>query len=158
MVFATLVAFFLSRAWPDPFVVLFRNFVYNRGWLRADSLEELVGLDVSYHGRSTHGENGDIKKEYIEAYNRYKGAIRQSGRHGHNNTNPDREQLPFAESQGNVECHHSASSASPSPYHQDLANTISRTSGDHGDEHTEEVGDSSDPTKEESAPPIITND
>jgi hypothetical protein len=67
-----------------------------RGWLRADSLEELVGLDVSYHGRSTHGENGDIKKEYIEAYNRYKGTIRQS-RHGHNNSNPDRQQLPFSE-------------------------------------------------------------
>lgn len=142
------------------FITMFPFFIWlnYKGWLRADSLEELVGLDVSYHGRSTHGENGDIKKEYIEAYNRYKGAIRQSGRHGHNNTNPDREQLPFAESQGNVECHHSASSASPSPYHQDLANTISRTSGDHGDEHTEEVGDSSDPTKEESAPPIITND
>eukprot|EP00536_Pseudo-nitzschia_multiseries_P008206 jgi/Psemu1/240985/estExt_Genewise1.C_2050019 len=79
------------------FVTMFPFFIWlnYRGWLRADSLEELVGLDVSYHGRSTHGENGDIKKEYIEAYNRYKGTIRNR-HHGHNNTNPDRQQLPFA--------------------------------------------------------------
>lgn len=82
------------------FVTMFPFFIWlnYRGWLRADSLEELVGLDVSYHGRSTHGDNGDIKKEYIEAYNRYKGMIRQGSHHGHNNSNPDRERLPFSES------------------------------------------------------------
>ncbi len=66
-------------------------------------MEELVGLDVSYHGRSTHGENGDIKKEYIEAYNRYKGTIRKESQHGHNNRVPELEKLPF----GGGESHHS---------------------------------------------------
>ncbi|VEU33823.1 unnamed protein product [Pseudo-nitzschia multistriata] len=81
------------------FITMFPFFIWlnYRGWLRADSLEELVGLDVSYHGRSTHDENSGIKKEYIEAYNRYKGTIRQqrSHHHGHNNSNPDRDQLVF---------------------------------------------------------------
>lgn len=40
-----------------------------KGWLRSDPLEELVGLDTSYHGGlallSTHN---DVKPEYISAY------------------------------------------------------------------------------------------
>jgi len=122
------------------FVIMFPFFIWlnYRGWLRADSLEELVGLDVSYHGRSTHGENGDIKKEYIEAYNRYKGTIRRgSSHHGHNNSNPDRERLPFAESPRSMDHRHSGSiGRHGDPY----SSTISRShSADHGDKHTEET-------------------
>mmetsp|Transcript_113422 Transcript_113422/g.169654 ORF Transcript_113422/g.169654 Transcript_113422/m.169654 type:complete len:524 (-) Transcript_113422:73-1644(-) len=47
-----------------------------KGWLRADSLEELVGLDISYHG-GVDSKDGGVKKEYVEAYKRHKGAIRQ---------------------------------------------------------------------------------
>ena len=36
-----------------------------KGWLRADSLEELVGLDISYHGGMDSKEGG-VKKEYVE--------------------------------------------------------------------------------------------
>ena len=43
------------------------------GWFRADSLEELVGLDISYHGGSGVGNN-EVKLEYVEAFNRRKGA------------------------------------------------------------------------------------
>lgn len=40
-----------------------------KGWFRADSLEELVGLDVSYHGgRSSDNEGGVVKQEYVEAF------------------------------------------------------------------------------------------
>ena len=46
------------------------------GWFRADSLEELVGLDISYHGGSASSRDG-VKKEYVEAYKRHKGSIRQ---------------------------------------------------------------------------------
>lgn len=42
------------------------------GWFRSDSLEELVGLDMSYHGGANHGGESDIKAEYIKAYNRKK--------------------------------------------------------------------------------------
>eukprot|EP00934_Nitzschia_sp_Nitz4_P005268 Nitzschia sp. Nitz4//scaffold121_size67750//19128//26880//NITZ4_006065-RA/size67750-augustus-gene-0.121-mRNA-1//1//CDS//3329534342//5258//frame0 len=52
-----------------------------KGWLRADSLEELVGLDISYHG-SMDFKDGGVKKEYVEAYKRHKGNIRDR-RHTH---------------------------------------------------------------------------
>lgn len=55
-----------------------------KGWLRADSLEELVGLDISYHGGMNAKDGGGVKKEYIEAYNRHKGNVR-SRRSGNNN-------------------------------------------------------------------------
>ena len=38
------------------------------GWFRADALEEIVGLDVSYHGGPTTQSYGDIKPEYMVAY------------------------------------------------------------------------------------------
>lgn len=46
-----------------------------KGWLRADSLEELVGLDISYHG-GTDVKDGSVKKEYVEAFRRHKGSMR----------------------------------------------------------------------------------
>jgi len=100
------------------FVTMFPFFIWlnYRGWLRADSLEELVGLDVSYHGRSTHGDHGDIKKEYIEAYNRYKGTIRDGRQHGHNNRNPDIEQLPFSRPQPQDEEHTTMVSSTEQTY------------------------------------------
>lgn len=85
------------------FITMFPFFIWlnYRGWLRADSLEELVGLDVSYHGRSTHGEDGnEIKQEYIDAYNRYKSTIKRH--HGHNNSNPDREQFTTITAESNT--------------------------------------------------------
>jgi len=132
------------------FITMFPFFIWlnYRGWLRADSLEELVGLDISYHGRSTHGENGDIKKEYIEAYNRYKGTIRQRNQ-GQNNTNPDRERLPFEESQGFVQ-RQSSSSSSPSPYQQNYnRSTITRThSGEQATHTTEDTSTQKDSKKD----------
>lgn len=47
-----------------------------KGWLRADSLEELVGLDISYHG-GMDLKDGGVKKEFVEAYKRHKGQIRE---------------------------------------------------------------------------------
>mmetsp|Transcript_4116 Transcript_4116/g.6025 ORF Transcript_4116/g.6025 Transcript_4116/m.6025 type:complete len:537 (-) Transcript_4116:80-1690(-) len=41
------------------------------GWFRADSLEELVGLDISYHGGSASNSE-DVKSEYMEAFRRQK--------------------------------------------------------------------------------------
>lgn len=56
-----------------------------QGWLRADSLEELVGLDVSYHGGVNSGSNvGGVKKEYIDAFNKNKGTLRYRGRNRDN--------------------------------------------------------------------------
>lgn len=57
-----------------------------KGWFRADSLEELVGLDISYHGSMDFKEGG-VKKEYVDAYKRHKGNIRE--RRGGNRRDPD---------------------------------------------------------------------
>lgn len=46
-----------------------------KGWLRSDSLEELVGLDISYHG-GMNELGGSVKTEYVEAYNRQRKNLR----------------------------------------------------------------------------------
>lgn len=60
------------------FFTMFPFFIWlnYKGWFRADSLEELVGLDISYHGSMDFKEGG-VKKEYVEAYKRHKGNIRE---------------------------------------------------------------------------------
>merc|ERR1719446_1689343 len=74
------------------FVTMMPFFIWlnYKGWFRADSLEELVGLDISYHGRSTDNEEGDVKEEYIDAYKKQRDSFRKerrlprSSRHGNN--------------------------------------------------------------------------
>lgn len=87
------------------FFTLFPFFIWlnYKGWLRADSLEELVGLDISYHGSMDFKEGG-VKKEYIEAYKRHKGNVRErrGGRRDpddswHNSGDPDLDSHAAAE-------------------------------------------------------------
>ena len=70
------IALVFISAWS--FFTMFPFFIWlnYKGWFRADSLEELVGLDISYHG-STDFKEGGVKKEYVEAYKRHKGNIRE---------------------------------------------------------------------------------
>lgn len=122
------------------FITMFPFFIWlnYRGWLRADSLEELVGLDVSYHGRSTHGENGDIKREYIEAYNRYKGTIRKESHHGHNNRVPELEKLPF----GGGDSHHSIErQTSPGYYTNYSREEATKSTKEEKEDLTEDTAD-----------------
>ena len=64
------------------FITMFPFFYFLsfQGWLRADSLEELVGLDISYHG-GVHvvGNAGRVKKEAIVAFNKRRGGLRHRG-------------------------------------------------------------------------------
>lgn len=84
----TLVVFIISWV----FVTMMPFFIWlnYKGWFRADSLEELVGLDISYHGRSVDNEDGDVKEEYIDAYKKQRDSFRKerrlprSSRHGNN--------------------------------------------------------------------------
>lgn len=57
------------------FFLMFPFFIWLNymGWFRADSLEELVGLDISYHGGASGIGGDDVKLEYVEAFNRRKG-------------------------------------------------------------------------------------
>mmetsp|Transcript_15514 Transcript_15514/g.35765 ORF Transcript_15514/g.35765 Transcript_15514/m.35765 type:complete len:533 (-) Transcript_15514:373-1971(-) len=70
----TLIVFII--AWVFVTMMPFFIWLNYKGWLRADSLEELVGLDVSYHGRSIDETDGDVKVEYIEAFKKHRGALR----------------------------------------------------------------------------------
>eukprot|EP00542_Grammatophora_oceanica_P010550 CAMPEP_0194037978 /NCGR_PEP_ID=MMETSP0009_2-20130614/10268_1 /TAXON_ID=210454 /ORGANISM="Grammatophora oceanica, Strain CCMP 410" /LENGTH=569 /DNA_ID=CAMNT_0038680331 /DNA_START=159 /DNA_END=1868 /DNA_ORIENTATION=- len=56
------------------FFLMFPFFIWLNymGWFRADSLEELVGLDISYHGGGGLGGGDEVKLEYVEAFNRRK--------------------------------------------------------------------------------------
>lgn len=69
-------------------VTVFPFFIWlnYKGWLRSDSLEELVGLDISYHGGGLHQEKAEVKKEYVEAYRRHKNTGRPNTTSG---TEPD---------------------------------------------------------------------
>ena len=66
---AQIVGALFIMAWVLAFMLPFFVWLDWKGWLRSDPLEELVGLDTSYHGGlallSTHS---DVKPEYISAY------------------------------------------------------------------------------------------
>lgn len=47
------------------------------GWFRSDPLEEIVGLDTSYHGGVLLG-GSDVEPEYISAYKERRESRRQS--------------------------------------------------------------------------------
>jgi len=56
-------------AWVFILMLPFFSWLNYMGWFRSDSLEELVGLDISYHGvQALAGD--EIKLEYVEAFNR----------------------------------------------------------------------------------------
>ena len=39
-----------------------------KGWFRADALDEIVGLDLSYHGGIALSGDSSVKPEYFKAY------------------------------------------------------------------------------------------
>lgn len=52
-----------------PFFILL-NYL---GWFRADSLEEVVGLDISYHGGAVYNSDSEkVRPEYLQAYEKRK--------------------------------------------------------------------------------------
>jgi len=69
-----LIVFIIS--WVSASMMPFFIWLNYKGWFRADSLEELVGLDVSYHGRDLDNAGGDVKEEYLEAFRKQKGSLR----------------------------------------------------------------------------------
>jgi len=60
------------------FMIMFPFFIWLNyvGWFRADSLEELVGLDISYHGGASGGVD-EVKNEYVQAFNKQRGELRK---------------------------------------------------------------------------------
>lgn len=66
-----------------------------RGWLRSDSLEELVGLDISYHGNDNEF-NTEVKKEFVDAYKRHKGRTTEDASNGRWYSSRDQNDDPHA--------------------------------------------------------------
>jgi len=63
-------------AWSIGTMLPFFIWLNYMGWFRADSLEELVGLDISYHG-GQHNIGDDVDKEHVKAYKRHKNSVRR---------------------------------------------------------------------------------
>ena len=59
-------------AWVSAIMLPFFIVLNYLGWFRADALEEIVGLDVSYHGGSYQAGADAIKEEHLAAFNKRK--------------------------------------------------------------------------------------
>lgn len=61
------------------FTIMFPFFVWLdwKGWFRSDPLEEIVGLDTSYHGGLVLSGDDEINPEYISAYKQKKQGLRR---------------------------------------------------------------------------------
>lgn len=72
---AQLVGLLFILGWVVTIMLPFFIWLDWKGWFRADPLEEIVGLDTSYHGGlallAAHGDE-DINPEYVSAYKRKK--------------------------------------------------------------------------------------
>jgi hypothetical protein len=73
-----LVGLLFVLSWVSAFMFPFFVWLDWRGWFRSDPLEEIVGLDTSYHGGLflMHGED-EVNPEYISAYKQKREGLRQ---------------------------------------------------------------------------------
>ena len=58
-------------AWVTAIMLPFFVILNYLGWFRADALEEIVGLDISYHGGSYQSAEA-VKDEHLAAFNKRK--------------------------------------------------------------------------------------
>jgi len=70
LLMSQLVGLLFCCGWPSLMVTPFFIWLNYIGWLRADSLEELVGLDMSYHGgrKAMLVDDDDINEEDLQAF------------------------------------------------------------------------------------------
>ena len=54
-----------------------------KGWFRSDPLEEIVGLDTSYHGGLVLGREEEVNPEYISQFRKQRDDLRNRRRPGH---------------------------------------------------------------------------
>jgi Amt family ammonium transporter len=96
---AQIVAVLFIIGWT--FVIMFPFFLALdwKGWFRADPLDEIVGLDLSYHGGNALTADSSVKPEYFKAYEERREKRRSSHRSSRRvssssmNTNMARNQL-----------------------------------------------------------------
>lgn len=66
-----LIGILFIIAWVTGIMFPFFCILNYLGWFRADALEEIVGLDVSYHGGSYQSADA-VKDEHLDAFNKRK--------------------------------------------------------------------------------------
>jgi Ammonium Transporter Family len=73
-----LIGLLFIVTWVSAFMFPFFIWLDWRGWFRSDPLEEIVGLDTSYHGGLflMNGED-EVHPEYISAYKQKREGLRQ---------------------------------------------------------------------------------
>jgi len=62
-----LVGILFILGWVTALMLPFFLLLNYMGWFRSDALEEVVGLDISYHGGGSHNM-GEVKSEYLDAF------------------------------------------------------------------------------------------
>lgn len=78
-----LVGFLFICGWVMVIMLPFFVWLDWKGWFRSDPLEEIVGLDTSYHGGLTLAGPEEVNPEYISAYQQQRSNLRrrhQAGR------------------------------------------------------------------------------
>ena len=74
---AQLISILFIMAWTFSIMMPFFIWLDWMGWFRSDPLEEIVGLDTSYHGGVILGDS-DAQPEYISAYKQRRAEKRAS--------------------------------------------------------------------------------
>lgn len=87
---AQLVGMVFILAWVIFFMFPFFIWLDWKGWFRSDPLEEVVGLDLSYHGGLALLSTDEVNPEYVSAYKRKKeeNLRRRSGNNNTRRTTP----------------------------------------------------------------------
>ena len=70
-----LIGILFILGWVTAIMLPFFSLLNFLGWLRADPLNELVGLDLSYHGGSYRSRGGSLSNEHLEAFRKRKRAL-----------------------------------------------------------------------------------
>lgn len=84
---AQIVGLLFIIGWVAVLMLPFFLLLNYMGWFRADSLEELVGLDISYHGGSAlNTDSNERQYEYVEAFRRRQGLRKRHKRHRSDDT------------------------------------------------------------------------
>mmetsp|Transcript_5802 Transcript_5802/g.12640 ORF Transcript_5802/g.12640 Transcript_5802/m.12640 type:complete len:564 (+) Transcript_5802:424-2115(+) len=70
-----LIGILFIGGWVTAIMLPFFSLLNFLGWLRADPLNELVGLDLSYHGGSYRRRGDSLSSEHLEAFRRRQRAL-----------------------------------------------------------------------------------
>jgi len=93
-----LVGILVILAWVTAIMLPFFVWLDWKGWFRADPLEELVGLDTSYHGGLILSSGSDgVNPEYISKFEAHRSKLRKRKNKGKNDDEFDQDEITFGD-------------------------------------------------------------